>query len=625
MKTPYYLVTICNEDYSGHDTTYDLTYNLWKDGQSNHVDRFLCSSEVNQGVIQPMLEKKINEAGSFTFTLLATHPLANDIHSFRTYVDIYIKGRHVFRGLVRSISEDMFRQKNITCEGALGFVADQTIEKGRGKTQSTWTRQLRASMACLTHLPPSTNKRSDNRYPAKRFMLAGIREFLASAVNYEHNIENVLMNVPVIKGKYVVSGNTARYSEETEGEKLMVTVSRPIKLSELGITAGQKFNTEAFTYPGDAAAGDEGARNNSALGVGSDDIHVAFLNSSGSVISTSTGTGNTAYFKEFTTPANTDSIYIWWASYGLVALFVNKPYSSFVDDENNPVEPYEIENDWEAESYSDFLKDFFIGDLGGMLRCRVTDNIAVTRPGAYRFESIPGVPYGIKPISIDFPYESDDKPCWVGGQHLVLEFLSPNRQAVAMADTPIVEIANNIINMSQDNGDYEPYSIADIVADDGRNYLEKSESSSDDKPALQIPNWDYFEKFGPIRRIVNVGKRIGNDPSQSKLTKEATNRIKKIWKLNENDLQTQYSITALDSNLYFDNEKMAMIDVGDSVIIRSKLHNIDIVRLCLSMKLDLLNPENNEYVVGKYINDEEDRKMDTLTKILSKKKKKKKR
>lgn len=73
------------------------------------------------------LDKELNRAGSFSFTIAKSHPLYNDITQLGTTVYVKKNGECIWAGRVLNISRDMYLNKNIQCEGALAFLGDIII------------------------------------------------------------------------------------------------------------------------------------------------------------------------------------------------------------------------------------------------------------------------------------------------------------------------------------------------------------------------------------------------------------------------------------------------------------------------------------------------------------------
>ena len=76
----------------------------------------------------PKLSQEVNEAGSLTFTLLPSHPYADQIYPLSCFIRFLDDGEEIFYGRViqRSVSK-ITGEINVTCEGALAFLMDSEI------------------------------------------------------------------------------------------------------------------------------------------------------------------------------------------------------------------------------------------------------------------------------------------------------------------------------------------------------------------------------------------------------------------------------------------------------------------------------------------------------------------
>ncbi len=89
----------------------------------------LCTNTDMNGIIDPQVQKEVNTAGSLSFTVLPTCTRWNEFKRMRCYLDVLVNGYNIFRGRVMSISDDIYNQRTIECEGALAFLMDTIIDK----------------------------------------------------------------------------------------------------------------------------------------------------------------------------------------------------------------------------------------------------------------------------------------------------------------------------------------------------------------------------------------------------------------------------------------------------------------------------------------------------------------
>lgn len=91
-------------------------------------------------ILNPSLELTINDAGSFSFTILPNHLYYNDIEPMYTDIFVYSEGVELFRGRVTNYTVDINRQKSVTCEGDLGYLSDAIFKlyNGEKKTKKVY-------------------------------------------------------------------------------------------------------------------------------------------------------------------------------------------------------------------------------------------------------------------------------------------------------------------------------------------------------------------------------------------------------------------------------------------------------------------------------------------------------
>lgn len=81
-------------------------------------------------VLQPKLSLEFNEAGSFSFTILPTHELYDALVPYQTTLTVYSEGVELFRGRVKGYTTDIYRQRNVECEGDLAYLTDVLVQTG---------------------------------------------------------------------------------------------------------------------------------------------------------------------------------------------------------------------------------------------------------------------------------------------------------------------------------------------------------------------------------------------------------------------------------------------------------------------------------------------------------------
>ena len=99
----------------------------------------MCDSRIEElALINPVVKLEENKAGSFSFKIPPAHPYYDSIQKRKTIVDVYLDDEKepVFSGMCIEVSNDLYKQKEIYCEGDLAFLNDsiQRPKKYQGYT-----------------------------------------------------------------------------------------------------------------------------------------------------------------------------------------------------------------------------------------------------------------------------------------------------------------------------------------------------------------------------------------------------------------------------------------------------------------------------------------------------------
>jgi len=75
-------------------------------------------------ILSPKLKKETNKADSFEFMILPSHEQYDSFKKKKTFVFLTRDDKCIFRGRVSDVKTDIYKQRTITCEGDLAFLAD---------------------------------------------------------------------------------------------------------------------------------------------------------------------------------------------------------------------------------------------------------------------------------------------------------------------------------------------------------------------------------------------------------------------------------------------------------------------------------------------------------------------
>ena len=128
---------ILDQNLDGYDERRPL-WEVWLNGQYEEGELLHTTAIDNteRGIISPSLDLALNEAGTFSFTILPNHPLYSSLVPMSTTVTIYSQGVELFRGRVKDFTTDIYRQRSVNCEGDLGYLGDVLFKIYGGKKKT---------------------------------------------------------------------------------------------------------------------------------------------------------------------------------------------------------------------------------------------------------------------------------------------------------------------------------------------------------------------------------------------------------------------------------------------------------------------------------------------------------
>lgn len=580
----------------------DTQYFAFYAGTSTDNMTLICSSEYNPGILSPSIKKEVNTAGSLEFTILPDHPYYNSIQRYLTIVDVYLRNTIVFRGRVFTISKDFYKQAKISCEGNLSWFIDNYLPK---------------SSEVLENVKPFTS-----------VVKKKLAEFNASMEEYKHFATGI-MEPPNQVGNMIDSDTVVDgfVFSSSDGNTQVETHNGVLETGYLDYEDGTTYNLYVGEYE------DSGSTSNGFFLYNSSYSYLGRI--SGGVLNTSKITAaritvaNVAYFRvagvypsstpgsDTDTPnkvlVNSGSWYIRQKpSSKSTALAVAHGGDTF---------PYvsTTNNSWYEIMYGE--KHAYISRKGTTVQY-----VQVVEPTEEETEE-----EVIKDLfwvtTVDETIDPDEDNTWAGGnwgdylvawindaQHVmmrarvvngknVLDILNPRR-----AVTPVSEIvfADNLIDLQSESEEIEAYSYIYPIFE-GVAY-------PNEFPPVEIPN--AVAMYGKIYKEIDFGQK----PTTTSKRKLYNTRMQQLLSLYDPTIVERYRIKALDKKLIFDNYDFSIIDVCDVVRVKSTKHIGQIVYLlCLSVSLDVFNPENNEYEIGQYIDDGEDARIKALTASFAKK------
>lgn len=481
-------------------------------------DELLCSSDWNEGILDPSISKEINKAGEMEFTILPSHSKWDKIYPMKSRIDVFIRGKNVFRGRIKDFTMDMYKQKQVSCEGGLAWFVDfyKQYDKER-YLELYWTFKDRIQV--------DIDNIVNNGVETYKHFSVGICEpgFYS---------ENLLHKDKLIDGYYdsedgntidasVVATSNSDYIPFDKEKKYYLTVN------EFSSPSYDDPRMSYFLY--DSSKEFIGAYSSNSLYYDAIKDHW------------DKATADRVAYLRVSSEVSRDTLF-WLSEYYFLE-------EEEVDEKNK--DDYET---WGGGQFSDYITNWLVDGRNMMIRHRVSDT----------------------------------------GEN-ILDVLHPTRNDIVAE----IEFARNILDLNLESSDREPYSIiVPLFGDDGdviQGFV------------VEIP--EAIEKYGRIEKGIEFGKQ----PSSEKDFKKFWDKVATYKKLYDPTVPSKYTIKALDDGIFFDNDAMTLIDVGDPVHVISDPHGLDRTLLCLDMKLDLNNPANNEYGIGIYAPDDPEFRVVRLT------------
>lgn len=660
----------------------------------------IASPENNEGILSPMIEKEVNTAGSFSFTMLPTHPYVNSIKRYLTIVDVYLRGAIVFRGRVFDISSDFNNQLQITCEGNLSWLIDNYKPKSDEVLEKTkpFTSEIKNKIAAY----------NADMESYKHFVMGYTDpiNFVGNLIDMETVVEDKKINTQNGKvledeDNWVCETGFISYEKEETYYLYVGSYERELGTSNIFyLYGGYDFTNEVtpqmpwivqvshITYAGAAfpifvapdiivepiiVRFDDGTTANLNPGenlfpskIMHDGINQYTITGNGVVranMRLANGYWGCIVGSELTEAKvraagyNPDLLQTFRVSGPYV-----QPSEPVHPDLDYPNELYIVSGHWNArsrpsassrslgivsagetyeyvnnasKSWVEFIyngQHAYVKNNGSNLEVRSSSSSQQTpsqNVGGY-------VPENelFWVTSVDYEAEIADGNTWGGGNwgdymtewivntyHMlirarvvdgknVLDILNPKRNAAPVSE---MVLSDNLIDFGMKNPDIEAYSYIYPIFE--------GEAYPIEFPPEIISN-AAVSTFGKIYKAIEFGVKPSND-TQRALYRERMTMIKSLY---DPTIPQQFTVKGLDKRLVYDEDPFFIIDVGDVVRVKSKFHiNGQVNRLCLSLRLDVFNPENSEYTIGQYVDDIENVRIKSLTETFVKEEKEKKK
>lgn len=203
-------------------------------------DRVVSLTSRGDSVISPKLKKETNKADSLEFTILPSNEAYDSFKKKSTFVFMKRDNKYIFRGRVSDIKTDIFKQRTITCEGDLSFLADsvqppnkKTNTEKAGSTNK-WVRTVHFSRA-----DGGTSMSSDT-------IKMKVSDYFRSLIN-EHNVQVQGYGKGFTVGDITISdANNVETFERTSFQDTSSIISSDLLSVYGGVLRTRFENNEAY-------------------------------------------------------------------------------------------------------------------------------------------------------------------------------------------------------------------------------------------------------------------------------------------------------------------------------------------------------------------------------------------
>ena len=146
------------------------------------TDRDVSGVPYGDATISMKLKKEVNKADSLEFMILPMHTAYDSFEKKKTFVFLTRDGKCIFRGRVSDIKTDIYKQRTITCEGDLAFLAD-SVQSPNKKTSTSSAGSTKKKKRTTVYIPPSGSSGS-----SKDKVKMSVETYFRSLIA-EHNVQ----------------------------------------------------------------------------------------------------------------------------------------------------------------------------------------------------------------------------------------------------------------------------------------------------------------------------------------------------------------------------------------------------------------------------------------------------
>lgn len=97
-------------------------YTIWAGDTELLFD--MADPRDQKGILNISCSLEIGTAGSLEFMMLPSHYFYNSLEKLKTKISVWSNGKEIFTGRILNTTTDIYKQKNVHCEGDLAYLND---------------------------------------------------------------------------------------------------------------------------------------------------------------------------------------------------------------------------------------------------------------------------------------------------------------------------------------------------------------------------------------------------------------------------------------------------------------------------------------------------------------------
>lgn len=526
---------------------YKIYIKNYKNAASPTEESVFDSSEVqytdsDRTVLDPVVKKELNKAGSFEFTVLPGNRFYDRIKIVKTVFSVFIDDTMIFRGRVMSMSDDIYKQRQVYCEGELAYLNDSlqppkkevntTVENYLSDMLSDHNNQMDLFSSLTIGGVPVIDPNEDNKH-----IQLGIVNVTQQGLSYRTTDDSGEVVITDENGNYTVPGTDTTITWALGG------------IDNAGANDSNQFRI----------------RMSNAVYVRARSVVVPISGYRCSVVMYSAYTDENVYTLSDISPLSTESYTIENDCHVRIVL-------AKAEDDDEPF----------SQGDQDTVPDQAVNTKGLTIVTTTLHNTSVVatpfNSTSYRttFDAIESDLINIYGGYINLRYAN-------GQRYLDYTMSPPN----GTGSQKLIEFGVNLQEVTAETNAEDLYSVL-LPTGDSNLLIQKSETGKtiSNKQSLYVRPTGALQEYGPIFKT----QSFSGISTRDELEHYANNYIAKTYR----GAATAYTLKTVD--MHFVDESHPLIVEGSRCRITLWPNNVISDRICTGVTYELQAPENSEHV-----------------------------